>query len=398
MPLRYKENLVRIARVFGKQKTCLSVMVEEERKGKMKDPSKVLLIDKNTKRRKFLSQFFRGLGIPAEEARSLQDALGQLHPENGISIALISQTAFEGDTHRTLGSLKSLEPELSVLFMAKVENPKTAISLIERGIVDHITSPDNLAAIYSAVRNEFQKKKLLKIHKINMKKYRQLKEKQQEDQKRAMDLEEIYDSTLENLMTALDLRDVETFGHSKTVARYTHMLAKIMNIEDSNTLDNMRKGSLLHDVGKIAIPDSILKKTKPLTNKEWGKIKLHPVLGYGLIKEIKMVDEVGNIILYHHERYDGEGYPKRLKKYKIPMEARIFALADALDAITSHRPYRKERSFKTAKNEIQANAGSQFDPKVVEAFCSVDMDIWEKIRYETTKLVPHVEDFIALRD
>lgn len=364
----------------------------------MKNSNKVLLIDKNAKRRKFLGQFFNGMGIPAEEALSLQDAIGRLHPENGISIALISQTVFEGDMYRTLGSLKSLEPELSVLFMAKVENPKTAISLFDRGIVDQITSPDNLASLYSAVRNELQKKKLLKSHKTSMKKYRLLKEEQQKDLKRATALEEIYDSTLENLMTALDLRDVETFGHSKTVARYTQLLAKVMDIKDNGKLDNMRKGSLLHDVGKIAIPDSILKKTKPLTNKEWDKIKLHPVLGYGLIKEIKMVDEVGNIILYHHERYDGEGYPKRLKKNKIPMEARIFALADALDAITSHRPYRKERSFKTAKNEIKANSGSQFDPEVVEAFCSVDINMWEKIRYETTKLVPHVENYIALRD
>jgi HD-GYP domain-containing protein (c-di-GMP phosphodiesterase class II) len=117
-------------------------------------------------------------------------------------------------------------------------------------------------------------------------------------------------------------------------------------------------------------------------------------LGYGLIKEIKMVDEVGNIILYHHERYDGTGYPKRLKKDKIPVEARIFALADALDAITSHRPYRKERSFKTAKKEIQNNSGSQFDPAVVEAFSSVELDSWEKIRYETTKLLPHMQGFI----
>jgi putative nucleotidyltransferase with HDIG domain len=364
----------------------------------MNNPSRVLLIDRNAKRRKFLWQFLTGLAIPAEEALSLQDAIGKLHPENGISIALISQTAFEGDTHRTLGSLKSLEPELSVLFMAKTKNPKTAISLIERGIVDHVISPDNLAAIYSAVRNEFQKKRLVKNHKSNLKKYRNLKEEQQKNLKRAMDLEEIYDSTLENLMTALDLRDVETFGHSKTVARYTQMLAKIMGIEDNGKLDNMRKGSLLHDVGKIAIPDSILKKTKPLSSKEWDKIKLHPVLGYGLIKEIKLVDEVGNIILYHHERYDGKGYPKRLKKDRIPMEARIFALADALDAITSHRPYRKERSFKTACDEIQANAASQFDPRVVEAFSSVEIEIWEKIRYETTKLVPQLENFIELRD
>jgi putative nucleotidyltransferase with HDIG domain len=199
-------------------------------------------------------------------------------------------------------------------------------------------------------------------------------------------------------MTAMDLRDVETYGHSKTVARYTQLLAHIMGFQDSTQLDNIRKGSLLHDVGKIAIPDSILKKIKPLTAKEWEKIKLHPALGYGLIKEIKMVDEVGNIILYHHEKFDGTGYPKRLKKDKIPVEARIFALADALDAITSHRPYRKERSFKTAKKEIQNNSGSQFDPEVIEAFCSVDLESWEKIRYETTKLMPHMEGFIKYRE
>jgi putative nucleotidyltransferase with HDIG domain len=373
-------------------------MAEDKRKGNMKNPNRVLLIDRNAKRRKFLWESLRELSIHAEEALSLQDAIGKLHPENGIAMAIISQTAFEGDTHRTLGSLKSLEPGLSVLFMAKVKNPKMAASLIERGIVDHIISPDNLAAIYSAVRNEFQKKRLIKNQTIHLKKFKKLKEEQRKNLKRAMDLEEIYDSTLENLMTALDLRDVETFGHSKTVARYTQMLTKIMGIKDNGKLDNMRKGSLLHDVGKIAIPDSILKKTKPLTSKEWDKIKLHPMLGYGLIKEIKLVDEVGNIILYHHERYDGKGYPKRLKKEKIPMEARIFALADALDAITSHRPYRKERSFKTARNEIQSNAGSQFDPNVVDAFCSVDIEIWEKIRYETTKLVPHVENFIAMRE
>jgi HD-GYP domain-containing protein (c-di-GMP phosphodiesterase class II) len=119
-------------------------------------------------------------------------------------------------------------------------------------------------------------------------------------------------------------------------------------------------------------------------------------LGYGLIKEIKLVKEIGNIILYHHERYDGTGYPKGLKKEKIPLEARIFALADALDAITAHRPYRKMRDFKTARREIRENSGSQFDPEVVEAFCSLDLQKWEKIRFETTSHLPHMENYSEL--
>jgi HD-GYP domain-containing protein (c-di-GMP phosphodiesterase class II) len=110
-----------------------------------------------------------------------------------------------------------------------------------------------------------------------------------------------------------------------------------------------------------------------------------------LIKEIKLVQEIGNIILYHHERFDGNGYPNNLKQHEIPQEARIFSVADALDAITSYRPYRKEQDFQYAREEIQQNAGSQFDPEAVEAFCSLDAKKWEKIRYESTKLMPFFE-------
>ncbi len=192
-------------------------------------------------------------------------------------------------------------------------------------------------------------------------------------------------------MTALDMRDVETFGHSQTVAKYSLVLAKILGMKDKPAIDNIKKGALLHDVGKIAIPDSILKKPSPLSPQEWEKIKLHPSLGYGLIKEIKSMKEIGNIILYHHERYDGAGYPAGLKGEDIPIEARIFSLADALDAITSHRPYSREREFGEAKREIEDNSGTQFDPSVVDAFTSMSVDRWKKIRFETTKLIPSVE-------
>ena len=106
------------------------------------------------------------------------------------------------------------------------------------------------------------------------------------------------------------------------------------------------------------------------------------------------IKEIGNIILYHHERYDGHGYPKQLKKDAIPLEARIFALADALDAITSHRPYRRERDFEAARKEILQNSGSQFDPAVVDAFSSLSILKWKKIRYETTRIIPSL-DYIS---
>ncbi|MGD9347280.1 MAG: HD domain-containing protein [Candidatus Aminicenantes bacterium] len=361
----------------------------------MKVSKKVLILDKNAKRRDFLSHFLTGLDIQSEEVKSLSDAINQINNTHVYGMALISPTALDNNVYYALSSIKSLDPHMSVVLLANLGDTDSVLTLLHKGTVDYVASPDNIASVFSAIKSEFHKQDLTKKSETRLKKYRALKVEQKKYLKRAADLEEIYDNTLENLMTAMDLRDVETYGHSKTVARYTQLLSHIMGIQGPARLDNIRKGSLLHDVGKIAIPDSILKKIKPLTAKEWEKIKLHPALGYGLIKEIKMVDEVGNIILYHHERYDGKGYPKGLKKDKIPMEARIFALADALDAITSHRPYRKERSFKTAKKEIQNNSGSQFDPQVVEAFSSVELDSWEKIRYETTKLLPHMEQFVV---
>ncbi len=350
----------------------------------MKGKEKILLVDENQKRQKLLADFLASQAIDLEESLSFSEAAHRLLNTTDYNTLIVTSFAIESDKISLLRSIRSANPYLGIIMLTAKENAKLSVSILKQGIVDHITSPDDLAAIYSAVNNE---RKLTRLQK-----------EQQKNIGRALELEEIYDSTLENLMTALDLRDVETFGHSRTVAKYSHMLAGILEINDKRTLDDIRKGALLHDVGKIAIPDSILKKPRPLTQDEWKKIKLHPTLGYGLIKEIKLLEQVGNIILYHHEKYDGTGYPKGLKKEKIPLEARIFALADALDAITSYRPYRKERDFKTAKKEIQAHSGTQFDPRVVDAFCSKSLDTWEKIRFETTQFLPAFLDMKKLPD
>ena len=351
----------------------------------MKEKQKVLLIEENEKRQKLLGRFLTAQAIRLEVSPSFAKAASHLLNNSDFDILLVSSPKIESEKMAVLRSIRSSHPYMAIIMLMAKNDAKLSISLVKRGIVDHVTSPDDLAAIYSAINNEYQKWEIIRKNHSYARKLNRLNE---EHHKNIMDLEEIYDATLENLMTALDLRDVETFGHSRTVAKYSQMLAKILDIQDKNSLDNIRKGALLHDIGKIAIPDSILKKPHPLTLEEWKKIKLHPTLGYGLIKEIKLLKEVGNIILCHHEKYDGTGYPRGLKKDEIPLEARIFSLADALDAITSYRPYRKERDFKTARKEIQDNAGKQFDPDIVDAFCSLDLEDWEKIRFETTQIMP----------
>ena len=242
----------------------------------------------------------------------------------------------------------------------------------------------SLSALIAALQGEKDAKENL----------RRLKKEFSLHLRKSRELEEAYDTTLENFMAALDLRDVETYGHSKTVARYSHVLAEAVGIRDPRACDSIRKGALLHDAGKMAIPDAILKKPGPLAPKEWDVIRRHPAVGYGLVRDVKLVPEVGNIILCHHERYDGKGYPKGLAGEKIPLEARIFAVADTLDAVTSHRPYRAPRDFKAARRELKDNAGKQFDPKVVDVFCGTDLAVWEKIRFETTRLMPPIEDYL----
>lgn len=308
------------------------------------------------------------------------------YPDETLPIFIANLNGLKASFAVLARQYKFKKRPFSLIILSPPDPEGIDLQAIQEGLVDQVVNPGHLPALLSAIRNETEKEKYrrqLNRTAAELKMVSLLKER---SLKRAEQLEEIYNATLENLMTALDLRDVETFGHSRVVARYSQALAQLLGIADTSQLEHIRQGALLHDVGKIAIPDSILKKPGTLTIDEWEKIKMHPALGYGLIKEIKLVEEVGHVILYHHERYDGQGYPYGLKKEKIPLEARIFALADALDAITSHRPYRQERDFKTARDEILKARGRQFDPKIVDAFCALKLEEWEKIRYETSQI------------
>jgi putative nucleotidyltransferase with HDIG domain len=362
----------------------------------MSNQTKLMIVDNNKKRRSSLKEFLSKYSFLIEEASDFSQASNKLLSANSFSMLLLCLGSSEQQKISTIQSIKKFNPELGIIILSNQIDTEFAVSLYKKGVIDHIVKPDNKAGIYSAVKNELLRKDLLNDTRMYQERIEKINEQQEKNLKKALTLEEIYDSTLENLMTALDLRDVETFGHSRTVAKYSQVLAKILGKNDPETLDNIKKGALLHDVGKIAIPDSILKKPSALSASEWEKIRLHPSLGYGLIKEIKLVQEVGNIILYHHERFDGDGYPNNLKEKEIPQEARIFAVADALDAITSYRPYRNERSFRFAREEIKRNSGTQFDPKVVKAFCSLDIKKWEKIRFESTRLMPFFEHMASI--
>jgi putative nucleotidyltransferase with HDIG domain len=198
------------------------------------------------------------------------------------------------------------------------------------------------------------------------------------------DLERSYDITLEALGDALDLKDAETEGHSKRVTAYTIALARAMGVEAS-TIRVLARGAFLHDVGKMAIPDAILLKPGKLTAQEQAIMREHCGRGYQMLRKIPFLQEAAEIVYSHQEHYDGTGYPRGLKGEQSPLGARIFAVADTLDAITSDRPYRKANSFAAARREIKRCSGTQFDPQVIEIYMSLPDQIWEDLRIEISQ-------------
>jgi HD-GYP domain-containing protein (c-di-GMP phosphodiesterase class II) len=184
----------------------------------------------------------------------------------------------------------------------------------------------------------------------------------------------------------LDYRDTETQWHSRRVSRFTRRIAEQLGISDAHLLRTIEMGSLLHDIGKIGVRDAVLLKPGPLDSDEWVEMREHPRLGWALLQRIEFLRDASVIVLQHQERYDGRGYPSGLQGDQIVLGARLFAVADTYDAITSDRPYRKAQSHDAAIVEMQRVAGTQLDPQGVQAFCSLPEAEWQRIRHEVEKI------------
>jgi putative nucleotidyltransferase with HDIG domain len=193
-----------------------------------------------------------------------------------------------------------------------------------------------------------------------------------------------FNSNLIHFIAATDDNE-DTVGHSQFVASYTLLLTRELGIEDKKYLADIERGALLHDIGKIGIPESILRKKGALTTLEREVIKDHPLLGYRLIEGFSFLQRASQVVLYHHEHYNGQGYPYGLSGEAIPLEARIFSIADTVDAITSDRPYRPGRSFEAARREIERYSGSQFDPNLVDVFLTIPEARWQQAKMATLR-------------
>jgi hypothetical protein len=191
-----------------------------------------------------------------------------------------------------------------------------------------------------------------------------------EQQARAVEAQNGFNATLVSLSKAIDLRDSDTEGHCRRVVDYSLMMGRFLNFSDDELL-RLCHGALLHDIGKIGVPDAILHKPGPLTEQEWDVMRTHPQLGALMVADVRQLEKAREVILSHHERYDGKGYPNGLAGPAVPLAARVFTIADAFDAMVSDRPYRKAMSLTEARWEVQRCSGTQFDPEAVRAFNSI---------------------------
>ena len=343
---------------------------------------RILVVDDEASIRDVVSSILGEAGFDCRTVSSGPEALSALRGDNGYALVL-SDLIMEGmDGLTLLGRIKKSHPQLNVVMVTAVHDISVALAAIRHGAYDYLLKPFEREQLLAIVRRATENYTLKMENAAYQTRLESLVAEQTQTLRHAFaELERSYDITLEALGNALDLKDAETEGHSKRVTAFTIAIARAMELPQEQ-IRVIARGAFLHDIGKMAIPDAILRKPGRLTPDEQTLMREHARLGYQMLRRIPFLQEASNIVYSHQERYDGSGYPRGLKGEQIPLGARIFAIADTFDAITSDRPYRAAQSISSARREIQRYAGSQFDPEIVTVFVSVSEQIWQQLRDE----------------
>jgi putative two-component system response regulator len=249
--------------------------------------------------------------------------------------------------------------EIPIIILTALDDRKSLITALEAGADDFVSKPVDRYELNA---------RLAGIMRLN--RYRKLVEERRKLEESHQKLLAAYETTIEGWSRAMDLRDEETQGHTHRVTRLTLKMAETYCVEPEKMLQ-IRRGSLLHDIGKLGVSDAILHKQGKLTDEEWVEMRKHPRMAYEMLHYIEYLQPAINIPYCHHEKWDGTGYPRGLKGEEIPIEARMFAVVDVWDALISNRPYRPAWDKQKALDYIREQSGMQFDPQMVELFFRV---------------------------
>lgn len=349
---------------------------------------RILVVDDELPIREILCAMLRTAGYRPEPASSGPHALLLL--SRAPFDLVLSDLVMDGmDGSSLLKQLRSEHPDLPVIMVTAVGDISTALQSLRNGAYDYLLKPFEREQLIAIVRRGLDHNRLRVENRHYQQNLEALVTARTEQLCQTMhELERSYDITLEALGDALDLKDAETEGHSKRVTAFTIALARAMGM-NSEAIRVIARAAFLHDIGKMAIPDAILRKPSALSREEIGLMREHCYRGYLILKKIPFLAAAADIVYSHQERFDGSGYPRGLRREAIPLGARLFAIADTLDAITSDRPYRAAQSFEAARKEIARHSGSQFDPELVNIFLRVPPTIWEDLRREIQGQINH---------
>jgi putative two-component system response regulator len=319
--------------------------------------STILIVDDEPTGRETLESILDVQGYHLEMADNGLEALEKAHQIYPDVILLdVMMPGMDGfEVCRRIRSDPTLA-EIPIIMLTALDDRKSMLDGLEAGADDYITKPYDRFELRA---------RLIGITRLN--RYRKLLDDRANIEQAHLQLLSAYDATIEGWSRAMDLRDRETEGHTQRVTILSDQLAKLAGISEDELIF-IRRGALLHDIGKLGVPDSILLKTDKLTDEEWAVMRKHPQYAYEMIYPIEYLRSALDIPYYHHEKWNGTGYPCGLKGEEIPLSARIFAVVDVWDALTSDRPYRPAWDKQKTMKYINEEAGKHFDPHFVELF------------------------------
>jgi putative nucleotidyltransferase with HDIG domain len=304
-------------------------------------------------------------------------------PESLAALAYLSQAEIPPDLVMTdirmpgmdglelLKRVHALVPELPVILISGVYELAVALEAVEAGAADYLFKPAKPAEVLSIVARHIRTASDAELAEVQAALARFLSQYEPLSRNSAASPEQLGHSM--KLFQALGSKRYETMQHSTRVTAYSTLFGEAAGLSEAD-LQNLQLGALLHDIGKVAIPRNVLLKPGPLNEREWAVMRTHPRIGYQLLAPLPNMKEAAEIVYAHHERYDGNGYPRRLQGADIPLAARMFSIVDTVDAITCNRPYRAAREFEAAAAELQRCRGAQFDPSLVDLFSTLPQE------------------------
>jgi putative nucleotidyltransferase with HDIG domain len=344
---------------------------------------RILVVDDEAAVRSIIAAMLSRSGYAATVAAGADEALVRLQEDPAYDLVLSDIMMPGTDGIALLERICADYPGTPVVLVTAVHDIQVATNAFRRGAADYLLKPFKRGQLENVVGRAIEHGRLLQQNNAYRQNLEDMVSARTAQLRSALqDLERSYDITLEAMGAALDLRDEETEGHSRRVTAYTIVLARALGV-NSDELRVIARGAFLHDIGKIAIPDRILLKPGRLDPHEMSIMREHCQRGYDMVRKIPFLREAAEIVHAHQEHFDGTGYPRGLIGDQIPLGARIFAIADTLDAMTSDRPYRKGTTFAAAQQEIARCSGTQFDPTIVGVFLMMPPAVWSALRDET---------------